>query len=182
MNELVLIGGMPRSRSTLLCNIAAMNPQITSTPTGGILPVLRGIKKTFSHNQVYKAMDRVEMYDQMIGCLWGAMNGYYQDENIVFEKNREWITNIDFLDSFCMSKCKLIYIFRHPVDILRSILKQHEKTSLLEFSEEFNMEFNTLEDLVNHLINGIMWSPVKGLMDAVDRGYTHCDRDWETPY
>jgi len=42
MKEIYFINGMPRSGSTLLCNILAQNPEFHVTPTSGLSELVRG--------------------------------------------------------------------------------------------------------------------------------------------
>ena len=44
MEVLHMIGGMPRSGSTLLCNVLAQNPRIQSTCTSGCMDVMFGVR------------------------------------------------------------------------------------------------------------------------------------------
>jgi sulfotransferase len=60
MKKLHLIAGLPRSGSTLLCNILNMNPNFYATPTSPLIDVIRNIRSTFSHNVTFKTQNRLE--------------------------------------------------------------------------------------------------------------------------
>ena len=49
MNKFNLIAGMPRSGSTLLCNLLNMNPEVHATATSPVMDVISNMRSTFSH-------------------------------------------------------------------------------------------------------------------------------------
>ena len=65
MKKLNLIAGMPRSGSTLLCNLLNMNPEFHATATSPVIDVLGNMRSTFSHNTTFKTNDRLKQYKSM---------------------------------------------------------------------------------------------------------------------
>ena len=175
MEKLHLISGMPRSGSTLLCNLLNMNPKFHATATSPLIDVLSNIRASFSHNVTFKTNDRINQYENIQKGLKGFVNGFYYDKNVVFDKCRGWSNNINFLDNILQHEnTKIIWIYRNPIDIINSIEKHNNRTILLENADQKNgIDFSTLKSRVDNLINdgGLVARPVWYLNDAIEMGY-----------
>lgn len=177
MNKLNLISGMPRSGSTLLCNLLNMNPKFHATATSPVIDVLSNMRTTFSHNPTFKSNDRLNQYENMRCGLKGFIDGFYHDKDVVFDKCRGWSNNLPLLDAILgHNDTKVIWTYRDPVDIVSSIEKHHQKTILLENLDEISgVDLSTLSARVDNFINdsGIVARPVWLLNDAYEMGYAN---------
>ena len=118
MKNIHLIAGLPRSGSSLLCNILNMNPDFYATSTSPMVDILRNIRSTFSHNPTFKTHNRLEEFEVMRKGMRGFINGFYEDKNIVFDKSRGWTTNLMLLDELLGHKnTKVIWTYRDPIDV-----------------------------------------------------------------
>lgn len=176
MKKLCLIAGLPRSGSTLLCQLLSENPKNYVTPTSGIIDIIRNIRSTFSHNPTWKAMDRMSIYENIRHSMKGFLEGFFYDKEIVFDKSRGWTINISLLDEILQNKdTKIIWCYRNPVDIVMSIESQYRKTMLLENADEAGgVPMNTTEQRLNAVIGdgGIVAQPVFMLDEAIKSGYS----------
>ena len=175
MPKIHLIAGLPRSGSTLLCNLLNMNPKFHATATSPLLDVVRNIRSTFSHNVTYKSHNRLEEVDSIKRATKAFIENYYdQDKEVIFDKSRGWTSNLGILDEIMGNKdTKIIWTYRDPVEIISSIEKHHQKTLMFESNDEAGgLDFSTLEARVNVFINdnGIVARPVWALNDAYDMG------------
>lgn len=176
MKKLNLIAGMPRSGSTLLCNLLNMNPNFHATATSPVIDVLHNMRSTFSHNPTFKTNDRLAQYENMRTGLKGFIDGFYHDKNIVFDKCRGWSNNLPLLDAILKhTDTKIIWTYRNPVDVVSSIESQYQKTILLENTDEGSADFTTISARVDNFINdgGIVARPVWLLNDAYEMGYAN---------
>jgi len=175
MKKLNLIAGMPRSGSTLLCNLLNMNPNFHATATSPVIDVLNGMRTTFSHNPTFKTNDRPNQYENMRAGLKGFINGFYHDKNVVFDKCRGWSNNLPLIDNILSNnETKIIWTYRDPVEVVSSIEKHHQRTILLQNADESGgVDFSTLGARVDCFINdgGIVARPVWLLNDAYEMGY-----------
>lgn len=174
MKKLNLISGMPRSGSTLLCNLLNMNPNFHATATSPLIDVLSNMRATFSHNPTFKTNDRLNQYDDMKAGMKGFINGFYSNKEIVFDKCRGWSNNLPLIDEIMGHKeTKIIWTYRNPIDIVSSIEKHYQKTILLQNADEQGADFSTLSTRVDNFINdgGIIARPVWLLNDAYEMGY-----------
>lgn len=175
MPKIHLIAGLPRSGSTLLCNLLNMNPKFHATATSPLIDVIRNIRSTFSHNVTYKSHNRLEEVDNIKRATKAFIENYYdQDKEVIFDKSRGWTSNLNILDEIMGNKdTKIIWTYRDPVEIISSIEKHYQKTLMFESSDEAGgLDFSTLESRVNVFINdnGIVARPVWALNDAYDMG------------
>lgn len=175
MKKLHLIAGLPRSGSTLLCNLLNMNPRFHATSTSPVVDVIQNMRSTFSHNPTFKTNDRMSQYEGMRKGLKGFIDGYYEDKEIVFDKCRGWSNNLNLIDEiFKNNDTKIIWTYRNPIEIFSSIEKQHQKTILLQNPDEASgVDFTTLSSRADVFINdgGIIARPVWLLNDAYEMGY-----------
>lgn len=176
MKKLNLISGLPRSGSTLLCNLLNSNPKFHSTPTSGVLDVVKNIRSTFSHNPSFKTQNRLALMDDMQHGLKGFLEGYFHDKEVVFDKCRGWSNNIQLLDTILgNTDTKIIWTYRNPVDVVNSIEAQYQKTILLENVDESGAPhaFMTLDRRIGTYMGdgGLISHPVEILRDAIEMGY-----------
>lgn len=176
MRKLNLIAGLPRSGSTLLCNLLNSNPSFHSTPTSGVLDVVKNIRSTFSHNVSFKTQNRLQLIENMQGGLKGFLDGYFANEEVVFDKCRGWSNHIQMLDAILGDNdTKIIWTYRNPVEVVNSIERQYQKTILLENVDESAapQAFMTLDRRVGTYVGegGLISHPVEILRDALEMGY-----------
>ena len=176
MRKLTLISGLPRSGSTLLCNLINTNPTFHPTPTTGVIDVVKGMRSTISHNVTFKAQNRLELMSDIQNGLKGFLEGYFASKEVVFDKCRAWTSNIQLLDAILgHSDTKIIWTYRNPIDVVNSIERQYQKTILLENSDESSMpmSFTTLDRRIGTYIGdgGLISYPVEILRDAIEMGY-----------
>lgn len=176
MRKLNLIAGLPRSGSTLLCNLLNSNPHFHATPTSGVIDVVKNMRSTFSHNPSFKTQNRLKLMDNMQNGLKGFIDGYFANEEVVFDKSRGWSNNLQLIDAiFGNEDTKIIWTYRSPVEVVNSIERQYQKTILLENADEAAapMAFMTLDRRVGTFIGegSIVSHPVEILRDAIEMGY-----------
>lgn len=175
MRKFHTIAGMPRAGSTLLCNILNMNEDFHVTPTSGVIDIIKTMRSNFSHNVTWKAQNRLQLMDDFQRGLKGFLDGFFEDKNVVFDKNRSWPINLSLIDEVLKNEdTKVIWCYRDPVEVISSIESRYQKTILLENSDEQAVPaaFSTLDRRVGTYINGgLVDSVVEMLIDAIEMGY-----------
>lgn len=113
------ISGLPRSGSTLLCNILAQNPKFFVSPaTSGCHDVLFGIRNQWDRLIEHKA-EGVN-YEQLKNVLKSVLNSYhFTNKEIIFDKGRGWLSLIEMLE-FMDQPIKIISPVRNIAEILAS--------------------------------------------------------------
>ena len=176
MRKFNIIGGMPRAGTTLASQILNSNPNFHTTPTSGIIDVLKNIRSTFSHNQTWKSQDRLKLMPNIQEGMKGFLNGFFEDKEVVFDKCRGWSNNISMLDAMLGNNdTKIIWFYRDPCEVVSSIEAAYQKTILLENADEAAAPgaFATLDRRIGTFINNdsIISYPVEILRDAIEMGY-----------
>lgn len=182
------LGALPRSGSTLLCNILLQNPRFHATATSGILDVLLMVRNNWNQLEFVRAMkDEDERKQKEIQVLRGILLSYFEDVDkpIIFDKSRGWLAHLEMAESVLGYKAKVIC----PVRDLRDILASFEKlwrnnAAFRQFQQEaMNLaQWQTIEgrckiwaDQAQPL--GLAYNMTK---DAIDRGFR--DRMHFVPY
>lgn len=170
------ISGLPRSGSTLLCNILAQNPEFfVSKATSGCHDVLFGIRNQWDNLIEHKA-EGVD-YDQLKRVLHNVLNSYHStDKNVVIDKGRGWLSLIEMLEFITGKVPKILVPVRNLTEIFSSFEKLWRKTtgqSQWNFEKEDYFKAQTVEGRCDIWANqsqvvGLAYNRVK---DAISRGY-----------
>lgn len=135
-NRIILIAGLPRSGSTLLCNILAQNPKFHVTPTNGTLNLLQLIKNNWTDIDSFKAQGIKKTLPKMRTALRGMFLGFYEEylnkDMIVFDKDRGWLNNIDLIEEVTGRKVQIITTIRDIKDIASSFEKLNRKNNIIK--------------------------------------------------
>ena len=98
MKQFFFISGLPRSGSTLLCNILVQNNELfVSKATSGCHDVLFNVRNQWDKLIEHQA-EGVD-YEQLKRVLQSILNSYHStDKNIVIDKGRGWLSLIEMAE------------------------------------------------------------------------------------
>jgi len=116
------ISGLPRSGSTLLCNILAQNPRFDVTSTSGILDVLFSVRNQWNNLIEFKASPNEAA---KVRVLRAMLDAYHADTDrpVVFNKSRGWLAYLEMAELILERPAKVLV----PVRDLRDVLASFEK-------------------------------------------------------
>ena len=169
-----VITGLPRSGSTLLCNILNQNPNFWASSTS-ILPQLWGnMISNWSNSVEIKgalSLDRSGTEDRLRRSLKAFCDSWhFRDDGrkIVFDKSRGWLHNILSLREVYPDS-KIIITVRDLRSIFSSVEKQHRKTALLDDSR--SSKEKTIYDRADKMFSdkGLIGGPLSGIEDVLRR-------------
>lgn len=114
------LSGLPRSGSTLLCNILAQNPRFfVSAATSGCHDVLFNIRNQW--DKLIEHQAEGVNYDQLRNVMEAALEAYHvTDKPVVIDKGRGWLSLIEMIEFIKGEKCKVIVPVRDVAEILAS--------------------------------------------------------------
>ena len=171
----VFVSGLPRSGSTLLCNILNQNPNFYATPTSGVLDLMLMVRNNWNKINQFKA---VRNESAKFRILRSIIFSFYSDldKKIVFDKNRGWPGNFELIESILGHKAKVLICVRDIRDVLSSFEKLYRKDSKIDqISQEaaFPDEFQTVEGRCEVFMraNQPVGSSYNKIKDALSRGY-----------
>jgi len=132
--EYVLLGGLPRSGSTLLCNILAQNPQIHATATSACMDVLFGVRNSWDRLIEHQTNpDREACQQTKLRVLRSVLNAYYSEirKPIIVEKCRGWLSLLEMAEMVLGKSARVLVPVRNVADVLSSFEKLHRRQSAL---------------------------------------------------
>lgn len=171
--KLHVITGLPRSGSTLLCNVLNQNPRFFASSTSFLLPIVNSIVTAWSNsveikNLLDKEKDKTE--DRMNDSLKSFIKTWYEVENkeVIFDKSRGWVLSHLLLRKI-FPDSKFIITIRDLRNVFASMEKQYLKNPLLE--EAVNSVGKTIFYRADHQFSpeNIIGSPIIGIEDILRR-------------
>jgi sulfotransferase len=179
MRKHYFISGLPRSGSTLLCNIMAQNPRFYVSPaTSGCHDVLFNIRNQWDRLVEHQA-EGVN-YAQLNRVLSAAMDAYHNtDKQVVVDKGRGWLSLVEMVEFIKGEPPKIIVPVRDLAEVLASFEMLWRKSTgktqwAFESSDYFKAQ--TVEGRCDIWAGqgqpvGLAYNRVK---DAIARGRTDC--------
>jgi len=168
-----VVTGLPRSGSTLLCNILNQNERFWATTTS----VLPGLCSTLVHfwstsPEVKGALDhnRERTEGRVHRALKAFCDAWYADVDrpVVFDKSRGWATNALLLKKVYLDS-KMIVMVRDLRNIFASVEKRHAQTAM--FDEASNPEEKTMFSRADKMFGpqGLIGGAIIGVEDLARR-------------
>ena len=125
------ISGLPRSGSTLLCNVLMQNPRFWASATSGILDVMFGVRNQWDKLIEFRTMDAAESQAAKLRVLRGILDAYYADVDrpIVFDKSRGWLAYLEMTEAVLERQARVLVPVRDVRDVLASFELLWRETS-----------------------------------------------------
>lgn len=162
---------MPRSGSTLLCNILAQNPDFHVTPTSGLSDIVSNIHAMWQQNPSIKASETSEKQLTIIKDLFQS---YHSDTErpVVFNKSRGWAPLIELVELALNRPIKILTTIRDLPCILASFEKLYRKElKNINSPMLMNPEMSILSSRLNVWSNGVVGGAFNTIQDACMRGH-----------
>lgn len=179
MKKHYYISGLPRSGSTLICNILAQNPKFHVSPaTSGCHDVLFAIRNNWDRMIEHKAEGINQ--EQLRRVLKATMDAYHNTEKeVVFDKGRGWISLVEMIEFIKSEPPKIIVPVRDVAEILASfevLWRKSRGATQWEFESADFFRSQTVEGRCEIWAGqsqpvGLAYNRVK---DAISRGKREC--------
>ena len=117
------IAGLPRSGSTVLCNILEQNPRFRCDGvTSGLLDVMVSVRDGWDQIASFKNWEIPETKKRVLREIFYS---FYADSEhpVVFDKGRGWVAHIEMLETLLGHEVKILV----PVRDMRAIIASWEK-------------------------------------------------------
>jgi sulfotransferase len=139
------ISGLPRSGSTLLCNILAQNSEAqVSKATSGLHDVLFGVRNQWDRLIEHQA-EGVD-HERLRRVLQSIFNSYLEtnsEKSLFVDKGRGWLSLVEMIEFILNEPCKIICPVRDIAEILASFEKLWRNTTAkTQWNFEQNDYFN----------------------------------------
>ncbi len=124
------IAGLPRSGSTLLCNLLAQNPRFHATSTSGIVNIVRMVHDSW--RGIFGPDNAASVATRRRAL--GAILQYYHDDPtvpkpVVFDKSRGWLGQLPLAEAALGRKVKVLVCVRDIRDVLASMERLWRKNA-----------------------------------------------------
>lgn len=182
------VSGIPRSGSTLLLNLLGQNPQFHVTPTSGLISFVTGVRDSWLRNDAFQAQGYESVEHRIGGTIRGMLYGFYEAElgtkKVVFDKNRNWLSQIEVLEASLRRPVKIVCTVRDVRAVVASFEKLYRSSPLTRrnYLGPSYVKAQTVSGRAQVLLGeaGIIGSSVAQLRDAFTRGMA--DRLIIVPY
>ena len=166
-----MLTGLPRSGSTLLCNLLMQNPDIYCSPTSGLSSVLTLLRDQWDVQPAHRAND---CHDRIAAMRGLADNYHATDRPVVIDKSRGWPVVSELSDELFPGSV-MIATVRPVTEILASMeLRWREtvKRSIPPDQRQNPQAFASVESRCAHWMQpgGVVFGPLNQLNDAIRRG------------
>ncbi|MGD1900293.1 MAG: sulfotransferase [Phormidesmis sp.] len=166
--RLLCVSGLPRSGSTLLCQLLAHHPELYcighSSP---LCHALVGLRSSLSDNDFLKAQLDVDfdlVYQRLENSSLGFMRGWFAetDKDWVVDKNRGWLHHIELLHKL-VPNFRMLVCVRELSQVYGSVEAQHQKTILLDFPDKLaqHSRYGRADKLFAN--QGVIGSPLQSI-------------------
>lgn len=172
MKSFNVISGLPRSGSTLLCNILNQNPGFYAGSTSPLPEIVGSFVKTISDSAEIKsalAHDSDKVTKNLQNMLAAMIYEWYGDtDKVIFDKSRGWSFNSLLLQNL-FQNIKMIVCVRDLRNVFGSIEKQHRKNPI--FDSAAGPLLKTIENRANTMLapDGMIGQCVVGVDDVLSR-------------
>ncbi len=166
--RIIYITGLPRSGSTLLCQLLGSHPSIYSTGHSSPLnQLLNNLRHALSDNPFLLSQLDVDFdltYKRLLNAHRGFINGWFAetDRPVAADKNRGWLRMIETVDLLDPS-FRMIVCIRDLRQIYGSIEAQHRKTLLIDFPDHMaaHSAYARADTLFSN--DGVIGGPLKSI-------------------
>lgn len=169
--KLNVIAGLPRSGSTLLCNILNQNPRFFASSTSPMVHALNQLAAWFSNSAEVRSdliNNQKETEGRMVGVAHAMLDAWYANKDIVFDKSRGWTTNALLFEQL-YPEGKMLVCVRDPRNVFASIEKQHRRFPILDHAD--NPLEKTIYARADQMFSpqGMIGFPIVGVEDLIRR-------------
>ena len=169
------IAGVPRSGSTLLCNILAQNPRFQVTATSGILDAILMIRKMWGDIAEFKGLGNTAA---KVNVMRAMLQGYFADapRPVVFDKSRSWLAHLELAQTLLGREPKVLVPIRDVREILGSfekIWRRSRASGPTVHEKNFYKEFQSVEGRCDVLMreDQVVGIAYRRIGDALLRGF-----------
>lgn len=174
MKKFHAIAGLPRSGSTLLCDILNQNPRFHAGSTSSLPVAVQKLREVWSQSpEVISdlAHDRTGTEARIDRAIVGLLSSWYEevDADVVFDKGRLWVALHEIMP---LIGGKVICCVRDPRTVMASIEKQREKAPALVWGGEVHQtQLERTHGLLGR--EGMVGGPLAHIEDLIRRGSPH---------
>lgn len=171
--KFIYISGLPRSGSTLMCQLLGAHPHVYSdghsSPLSSYLEKIRNHANSEPFLKSQMDIDYELLHSKIKNATLKFFEGWFFDaeEPFVVDKSRHWLAQVETLKQL-IPDFKMIICIRDLIDIFGSIEKSHQKTIMFPFPD--GMAPNNASARADSLFspNGVIGSPLIAMQNLLE--------------
>lgn len=167
------VAGLPRSGSSLLCQMLAEHPHIYSEGhSSPLCSVLLRLRHGISDDDFFLAQLDVD-FDRAYAHLKAATQAFVRswyhacERPVVIDKNRGWLRNVEYLLAI-EPQARLLVCLRELGQVYGSIEAQHQRTILIDFPDHTANHDRYNRADVQFAKDGVIGNPLRALEAVQD--------------
>lgn len=168
-----VVTGLPRSGSTLLCNILNQNPAFHASSTSVLPQTLATLSGLWSNSPEIKSdliNDRDRTNERMLRGMRALVEEWYADQGdkLVFDKGRGWALNALLLKQL-YPESRILVTVRDLRAVFGSVEKQHRANPILDHAGTILQKalYTRADQMFS--AEGLIGGPIAGVEDLVRR-------------
>ncbi len=171
MKSLNVVTGLPRSGSTLLCNILNQNLEFHASSTSTLPIIMANASLAFSSSveiQGELIRDREATELRMCNSLRAFANAWHSQDKIIFDKSRGWASHTLLLQQLFPESLSIIMV-RDLRAVFGSVEKQHRVNPILDLGN--TPQEKTIFTRADKMFSpqGLIGGPIVGIEDVLRR-------------
>lgn len=128
MKQFIILSGLPRSGSSVLCSMINQHPDIHASTTSPVIDLIEILNQNWPNISAALIKPDIKQYPNMVkGICYGAYE--HIDKSIIIDKNRLWPRHGKLMTEVLGSKPKVICTVRSIPEILASYIILINKNS-----------------------------------------------------
>lgn len=166
--------GLPRSGSTLLCNLLAQHPDIHTTPTSACHEALFVLRNSWNQWTEHIASPDLSNDKNLQRVLNATLQSYHDTEKpVVIDKGRGWSSLLETAEFALGCKAKVIVPVRSIKNIVASMEKAHRKAAHHKQDSGDYIKAQTVQGRADMIMSeaGVLGLAYNRLRDVIQRGF-----------
>ena len=171
--EIHFVCGLPRSGSTLLCNLLAQHPDVHATPTSACHESLFVLRNSWNQWLEHKASKELADDKNLQRVLHAMIHAYHDtDKPVVIDKGRGWTSLLELAEFALGKKAKVLVPVRNISQIVASMEKLHRKSAHNKQDRGDYINAQTVKGRANEVLSkdGVLGLAYNRLQDVAQRG------------
>lgn len=165
--------GLPRSGSTLLCNLLAQHPDVHTTPTSACHEALFVVRNNWYEWIEHQSSKELADEKNLQRVLSSIIHSYHDtDKPVIIDKGRGWTSLLEMAEFALNRKAKVLVPVRDISQIVASFEKLYRK-GIHKYGEVGNyFDAQTVRGRCDSLISkeGVVGLAYNRLRDVIQRG------------
>ena len=162
-----VVTGLPRSGSTLFCNLLNQNPDFYASSTSILAGLVHSFSRTVS-DEIETKSNLASVEQRSRRSLRAMCNAWHQEPKIIFDKGRGWVHNLLILKDIYPA-AKVIILIRDLREVLASIEKHHRANPILDLTAVAAQRGLTHRTQALFSADGIVGHCLMGIQDILAR-------------